>query len=359
MLTIVIPTKNNQDLLIQNLQQNFLGRLPESVHVLIHDNSEKESDLIQRTLKGEKQFTYIHEQKSLSVGENFHQSTKFVFTEYFCFLGDDDFIIFKDWHRVAKCLETGMFDNINFPIYSLFFWKGSHCKYLTGLEHSSIFISMGPLLQYFYSALLIVINFLTKSDVIALTMPDLARLPKAYYGIVHTHFYRANFNEILGSPDSFIAGKLRENIILKRSKILGVNFFVPGTSKGSTAGLSNKRSHDGKISEQLHFSKVEKEKLSEFDLDLFLPEIIWAISFLMSQRKPLTVLHRQVLYFYVLFKYRKNLWATFFPKSLSLNFFVPRLFVAFTIAVYCYLINRACVASVVTCRYFLAKRVNL
>ena len=101
MLTIVIPTKNNQDLLIQNLQQNFLGRLPESVHVLIHDNSEKESDLIQRTLKGEKQFSYIHEQKSLSVGENFHQSTKFVFTEYFCFLGDDDFIIFSEFQYEA------------------------------------------------------------------------------------------------------------------------------------------------------------------------------------------------------------------------------------------------------------------
>ena len=356
MLTIVIPTKNNETILITNLENNFIGKTPENVKVLIHDNSTSSSARIKSLISGQHNFTYVHNNNLLSVGENFHHATVHVSTKYFCFIGDDDFIHFESWPLIISCLTDDNYDNITFPVYSLYFWKGSNCKYISNLTTSGVMISMGPMLRSFYTLVLLVIRVLTKSERIALCMPDLADLPKVYYGIVNTSFYRSKFSNIWGSPDSFIAGRLGKYLQRHRTKHLLLDFFVPGTSKGSTAGLSNRRAHDGKISEQIHFNRSEKDKLSAFELDLFLPEIIWTLSFLLAQDKPLTVQHREILYFYIFFKYRKSYWSVFFPKTLGLNRSFMAQSVSFTIAGLAFIVNRTAVASVIFCRYFLASR---
>ena len=338
------------------MKNNFLGKTPENVKILIHDNSPNSSVRIKSLISAQHNFTYIHNKTFLSVGENFHHATDHVSTKYFCFIGDDDFIRFDNWNLIIRCLMDDNFDNITFPIYSLYFWKGSNCKYISDLTASGVTISMGSILRLFYSLVLFIIRTLTRSERIALCMPDLANLPKVYYGIVNTSFYRSKFSNIWGSPDSFMAGRLGKYLQPHRTKHLLLDFFVPGTSKGSTAGLSNRRAHDGKISDQIHFNRSEKDKLSAFELDLFLPEIIWTLSFLLAQDKPLTVQHREILYFYVLFKYRKSYSSDFFPKSLGLNRSFMAQSVSFIIAGLAFTVNRTAVASVIFCRYFLASR---
>lgn len=356
MLTIVIPTKNNETILLNNLKMHFRTEIPEDVRILIHDNSKSESALIKGLVKKEKKITYVHVGSKLSVGQNFHAATHYVTTDFFCFIGDDDYIDFSNWEQLSACLDKEKVDNLNVPIYSIYFWKGSYCKFLPELRDYSVKIYMKPALKIAFRCILLVIGLLTRPQFIALTLPDLSRLPKAYYGIVSTSFYRENFTEILGSPDSFMSGKLKATLCAARTINLKQSFFIPGTSSGSTAGLSNKRSHDGKISEQSHFNKFEKAELERFNLDLFLPEIIWTLSFLLAQQKPLTPIHRQVLYFYILLKYRRNFWKIFVLNSPNLEYSLLYLPLSCILAMYCYIINRSSVALVVLFRYFFAKR---
>lgn len=344
LLSIIIPTKNRAAL-IEQLVKNIDSLVPDCIEYVIYDNSDS---LLQLNVQQVDRVKYFYDPQPLSVGANFSNALSKARGQFVAFMGDDDEANHQELVSVLSKPETVNYDAVVSPIYDLLFHGGSGTRW-TGQFEATTKIKPNKIGRCILWSIYKFSKITRKLSYFWLLSPDLWAVPRGYFGIFKRELLSPTknkdaFREIYLSPDSYLIGRLSS-----AQHILSVNeqLFIPGTSSTSTSNLSNARQHIGTISTQRHFDEADIHALPKCVPDSFLPEVIWAASYLSAiGKKNITPLHLSIVERFVQMKYGVNIRMRGNEKNYSITFVCGSLLGGLS-----FIVNRLMIAALIVARY--------
>lgn len=253
LLSIVIPTKNRYFTLI-NLVEKLLTWDSDDYEVVVQDNSEDNSDIIDflKNYENNKILRYFHNPIHVTVTQNAEDAIDNSVGDFVCFLGDDDGIV-KQSLVIVRWMKENQVDSLNCK-QGAFNWP--EFRYKTSGKKKSL---AGMLVYHSHSGSIEPQNIMQGLDNLlqngCLEINGIARL---YHGIVA----RRVLNELKSETGTYFPGPIAD-----MSSAIGLTFFakkhyylhfpiiISGASGASYAGKSGTKKNTTSFEHQPWFSK--------------------------------------------------------------------------------------------------------
>ncbi len=347
MLSIIVPTKNRHAL-VKQLIQKIDGTVPDCIEYIIYDNSDLP---LQLQINQPDRILYFHDKLHLSVGANFSKALKLSRGPFAAFMGDDDEANHPELVVALSIPNINKYDTIISPIYDLLFHSGSGTRW-TGQFRNMTRVKPNLIGRAALRSIHQLSRITRRFSYFWLLSPDLWAVSRGYFGIfkrdlIITGDYEKDSRLIYLSPDAYLIGMLsRANSTLHLDKQL----FIPGTSSASTSNLSNSRQHIGAISSQTHFDRADINALPKDIPDSFLPEVIWAASYLSASKKSqISSLHLAIIKQFVRMKYGIDIYDHE-NRNIATSHLITSIFGMLLGSLF-YITNRLMVAVLIMGRY--------
>lgn len=274
LLSIIIPTRNRQSVLLQSLQQ-IMKVINGKVQIVIQDNSDNESlrDDLSKLKYCNIKYNYTKER--LSFVDNFDIATSLADGQYLCMIGDDDGVceeIVKVVEWAAKNNYDSIIPNVDFE----YFWPNSIKLY--GMESRGIarILQSKPKIRKI-DAEKGVINVL-KNGCQNYMKYDVVKL---YHGIVKKDCIEKVHN-IAGkyfggvSPDIYISIAL--SLVCKSNFRIMMPLTIAGVCKKSGSADSSNGKHIGTYNAMPHLNGHIDYVWSDLVPKFYSVESVWADS---------------------------------------------------------------------------------
>jgi glycosyltransferase involved in cell wall biosynthesis len=340
-----VPTKNRHKL-IEQLVKSIDDQIPNDIEYIIYDNSDEPLLL---NISQCNHIKYFYDSSPLSVGANFSKALSCASGQFVAYMGDDDRANHRELATVLSKYNLRNYDTIVSPIYDLLFHGGSGTRWTGQFDVMTKIVPN----KFGRGVLWLIHQFSKMTRKISyfwLLSPDLWSVPRGYFGIFKRELLTPVkngevFREIYLSPDAYLMGRLAH---AHSTLYVKEQLFMPGTSSMSTSNLSNARQHIGAITIQKHFDQADLEAIPTNVPDSFLPEVIWAASYLSATGKiSINPLHLATLEQFSRMKYGFDICAV--EEVKKYGFF--NLISGFLLAGLFFTVNRVMVAGLVVARY--------
>ena len=263
-LDIIIPTKNNSKILAKNL--NYLLNISDRLRVVVMDSSDQPSIFSENFKKFKSDIEVYRTPRNFSSVQNFDAGVEHIRSDFFIFLGDDDFVCSNimdivddlDSRGLKACIST-------FPMNIL--WRGFKAKTLNIKNEIA-------LVERKYSQSEVVLFSDTEiQNCIRKQSRGPLNLPRAYLGITSSEVLvslNKKQQKLFGSvsPDIFSSIKIAENI---ESYIkIDYPFIIPGASPNTASA------EEAKGSEQNHMKRAKNYKWNPLIPEIHNEACIWS-----------------------------------------------------------------------------------
>lgn len=275
LLSIVIPTRNRQDVLKKSLKQ-ILGLVrKDEVQVVIQDNSD--SDVLRTSISalGCSNIKYNYEQQRLSFVDNFNLATMLADGRYLCMIGDDDGIC-EELADVVKWAEKHNIDAVIPNVDFEYFWPNSVRLY--NMEPNGIvrILESKPSIKRINSEKGVV-------DVLKNGCQNYMKyeVVKLYHGIVKRECLekvRETGGKYFGgvSPDIYISMAL--SLVCENSVRITAPVTIAGVCKSSGSADSSNGKHVGRYCDMPHLNGHTEYPWSDLVPKFYSVETVWADS---------------------------------------------------------------------------------
>lgn len=275
-LDIIIPTKDKGHIVAENLEH--LSNISNQIRIVVLDSSKTINSKLQIILSSSNRLSeilYINTPYDFTALQNFQEGEKYIISDFFCFLGDDDTVT-SEIIDIIKYLEINNLDACisSFPFNLL--WKGYKSRSLDIKDPMS-------LVHRKFTGTKTILNSVNERlrACKALSRGPLD-LPRAYLGVCSSNILRRihNNGENLFdsiSPDIFSSVTISFYI----DKYLKVDspFIIPGASPGSASAS------EAKNSEQQHVKRLKNKYWSNMIPKINKEHCIWSNALIDSLRK--------------------------------------------------------------------------
>ncbi|MGL5350489.1 MAG: glycosyltransferase family 2 protein [Cetobacterium sp.] len=275
LLSILIPTKNREEYLIETVNQ-ILKINNQKIQIVIQDNSDiSVYDNLKKCILNNNNIKYNYTPGILSFVKNFDIGIEICDGEYICLIGDDDGIM----PQIISIVEWAKNNNqkvIKPSLNTVYFWPNSEVKSNLNDNGNVIINKISGNVKIYNSR-----NELKKllrqgcQDYLGLGMA------KLYHGIVKKEVLEEVKNKVgkyVGglSPDIYIAVA----ISLVVDEVVEIDFplTIPGICKKSGSSDSSTGKHTGKLEDAPHFRGHTSYNWSELVPKFYSVETIWADS---------------------------------------------------------------------------------
>lgn len=263
-ISVVVPTKNRYKYLkhLISLVESFKD---ERIELLVHDNSEDNSEILNFLLG--KDFTstnYIHDDAILTMGENAERGIYKASGEYICFIGDDDAVC----RNIADCAKWMKENNIDAvrSLYLNYSWNEAY-----GENSGSVYfddISYGCKLGDPVKELKRVLND---------GVPNFEYMAKIYHGIVKKSILedvQKNGECLFPGPTPDMSGAVSIAFFVKKYALLNIPIVIPGMSSMVGGGVMGKVLS---LEEVKFINDVDRKKWPADYPPLWATELIWPV----------------------------------------------------------------------------------
>lgn len=274
LLSIVIPTRNRQSVLLKSLIQIF-DNITDEIQVVIQDNSDDDRLRNEISRIGYKNIVYNYTKKRLSFVENFNTAISFAEGKYLCMIGDDDGIC-AEIIDVVKWAEKNDFDSIIPNIDFEYFWPNSIRLYNMN-SNGLVRILKSKLKVKYVNTECGVVNVL-KNGCQNYTKYNVVKL---YHGIVKKEslekVYRIAGKYFGGvSPDIYVSIAL--SLVCKNNVRITTPVTIAGVCKNSGSADSSNGKHIGKFKDMPHLNGHTDYEWSNLVPKFYSVETVWADS---------------------------------------------------------------------------------
>lgn len=278
-ISIVIPTRNRQDYLVDSV--NVALAHCATAQVVVSDNSDTaalRAKLSEQIASG--RLIYDHSAEMRSVIQNFEHGVSLATGDWVMVIGDDDAIGpgLCDIATWASAHDVEAVVSYRDSFIASYYWPGVRSKYYGDAYASRLFV------WPFRGQVSRIDGVAELRRVSKRLGGNLGTLPRAYHGLVSRALLnriRLRHGHIFGgvSPDIFSAALISAHSRL--SVLVDYPFVIPGTSSSSTAGQGAERSDRAPLRQTDHIARfgpnlVWDSRIPEF----YSPQTVWAFSLL-------------------------------------------------------------------------------
>lgn len=271
LISVIIPTSGRHKTLIKVLKDiQFKIGHREDVEVIVEDNGALPIEL-------NKDIRYFHNAKAISISENFDNALKKARGKYILVLGDDDFLG-PDFNQFL--------DSINFKFAAYRFNKAYY--YYNNTKMAYPWQKLSPWLRYqnyCYTQKVIKAN----DELIKVAQAggcNMFNLPSVYHGVVRKDildFIFYNYGTYFPGPSPDMANGVAVASLIKEYLYIDKPLIISGKGNRVKGDLMLKHSAD--LQNVKHLKKEYLVNWSKEILHYWLPETVWAESFIQAQKK--------------------------------------------------------------------------
>jgi hypothetical protein len=346
-LSVIIPTKNRHELLLQ-LILALDGKLPHRIQYVIHDNSDHALEL--PTLTQPERWRYAHDPNKLSFGQNFSKALAMAQGDFVCMMGDDDWALHGHLLQAMDRCESEQADIVVTPNMDLLFHPGTSTRWSGQYQQLSL-VRLKSLGRMLIALMYWISRLSTGIKLFWLLQPDLWTAPRVYFGLVRRQSLLDSLpamqagQNIFLSPDSFMMGAVSR---MGRRLYLTKPMVLVGTSARSGSQLSNVRRHVGSIRHHPNLAETDLQRLPANTPDYFFPEVFWACAYLAGRGQTrFGDMHLQTLRCFVWLKYR--IWMS---EADAAPWYRPlSVVLGAGLGAACFVANRLLVTALILARY--------
>lgn len=274
LLSVIIPTRNRQDVLLKSLDQ-ILAVITDSVQIVIQDNSDDDFLGTKIATLGYSNIKYNYTKQRLSFVDNFDTATALADGKYLCMIGDDDGICEEIIDAVRWADKHG-YDSIIPNVDFEYFWPNSIKLYNMESHGIARILESKPTTKAIDSVkgvknvLKNGCQYYMKYDVV-----------KLYHGIVKRDCLE-KVHDIAGkyfggvSPDIYISIAL--SLVCKKNLRITAPLTIAGVCKNSGSADSSNGKHVGKYCDMPHLNGHMDYPWSELVPKFYSAETVWADS---------------------------------------------------------------------------------
>lgn len=266
-LSIIIPTKNRYEYLIDSLKSIMDFDLT-GIEIVIQDNSSSNKiflDFMSSTSNNS--LKYFYDKRSMPISENVDLAISNSTGEYICFIGDDDTIT-KNLIDTVKYMKSNKIDACNFEM-SRFYWSD--------IEFS---VSKKPYFEYIKTDKNI---YQVKTKRVLMKyiksgFQEIKMLPRIYHGILKKNVlekikYKTGSYNPGPSPD--MANAVAASFFVQKQVFINYPLIVSGSSYKSAAGMGVRGKHKGDLKDFEHLPKDIERNWNENLPKIWLAHTIW------------------------------------------------------------------------------------
>lgn len=277
LLSIVIPTRNRQDYLLDSVDLALASL--QDAEIVVCDNSDDDSlreRLAPALATGRVRYHFAQEQ--LSVVGNFETALAMSQGDYVLFIGDDD-AVGPGLEAIAQwALAEGVDAVVSYrsSFLASYFWPGVKSKYFGDAYAAHLFVN--PFTGRCHD-----VNAVQALHEVACRLGGgLGELPRAYHGLISRQLIQrilARHGHVFGgvSPDIYSATLIAAHC--ERAVVVDYPFVIPGASPTSTAGQGAQRSDRGHLRATEHIARFGDGLQWDARIPAFYsPHTVWAYS---------------------------------------------------------------------------------
>lgn len=275
LLSIIIPTRNRQSVLLKSLEQILSLIKNDEVQVVIQDNSDNDSLRTSISALECNNVKYNYTKQRLSFVDNFDMATSLADGRYLCMIGDDDGIC-EELTDVVKWAEIHDYDSVIPNVDFEYFWPNSIKLYNMESRGIARILESKPTIKSINSEKGVI-------DVLKNGCQNYMKyeVVKLYHGIVKKECLE-KIHEITGkyfggvSPDIYISMAL--SLVCKKNLRITVPLTIAGVCKNSGSADSSNGKHIGKYSDMPHLNGHMDYSWSDLVPKFYSVETVWADS---------------------------------------------------------------------------------
>lgn len=274
LLSIIIPTRNRQDVLLKSLVQIY-KLVNDEVQIVIQDNSDDDKLRVEISKFGHENIKYNYIKERLSFVDNFNTATSLADGRYLCMIGDDDGIC-AELIDVVKWAEKNGYDSIIPNVDFEYFWPNSINLYNMESRGIARILESKPEIKNISSEKGVV-------DVLKNGCQNYMKydVVKLYHGIVKKEcldeVHRVAGKYFGGvSPDIYISVAL--SLVCEKNLRITVPLTIAGVCKNSGSADSSNGKHVGKYSDMPHLNGHTDYEWSDLVPKFYSVETVWADS---------------------------------------------------------------------------------
>ena len=275
LLSIIIPTRNRQEVLLKSLEQILSLINDDEVQVVIQDNSDIDSLRKSISVLEHDNIKYNYVKQRLSFVDNFDTATSLADGRYLCMIGDDDGIC-EALTDVVRWAEIHNYDSVIPNVDFEYFWPNSIKLYNMESRGIARILESKPSLKSINSEKGVI-------DVLKNGCQNYMKyeVVKLYHGIIKKECLE-KVHDITGryfggvSPDIYISIAL--SLVCKKNLRITVPLTIAGVCKNSGSADSSNGKHIGKFSDMPHLNGHTDYQWSDLVPKFYSVETVWADS---------------------------------------------------------------------------------
>lgn len=271
LLSIVIPTSGRHKTLVEVVNDiEFKVGHRDDIEIIIEDNGPLPIDL-------GKKIKYSHNAKAISISENFDNALKKASGKYILVLGDDDFLG-PDFNKFLDKI------NLKFPAFR--FNKAYY--YFNNTKMAYPWQKLSPWLRYQnYSYTQKTIKAIDELNKVSQTGGcNMLNLPSVYHGMVRKDILDSIFHNngtYFPGPSPDMANGVAVAFAIKEYLYIDMPLVISG--KGNRVNGDLMLTHSAELNNVKHLKKEYLNDWSKEILAYWIPETVWAESFIQAQKK--------------------------------------------------------------------------
>lgn len=254
-LDIIIPTKDKGHILARNLEH--LSNISNLIRIVVLDSSKFIDPQLNEVLLSSNKLSeirYINTPYEFAVLENFREGEKYIISDFFCFLGDDDTVT-SEIVDIINYLESNNLDACisSFPCNLL--WGGYKSRFL------NIKDPLALVCRKFKKTKIILNSNKQRSKAIEALSRGPIDLPRAYLGVCSSNVLKKinkDGKELFDSVSVDIYSSMTISLYVDKYLKVDSPFIIPGASPGSASAEQAKNSehHHLKKRKNMYWSKM-------------------------------------------------------------------------------------------------------
>jgi glycosyltransferase involved in cell wall biosynthesis len=279
-LSISIPTRNRATY-VRSVAQTLLESMPESVEIVISDNSDEIDYVLQAVASASHRLKYHHTAEPLSFAANFNIALSLCSGEFVTAIGDDDYVL-PNIVEVVQLARSRGIDAVVYEFSAVYYWPGVRgrtedaglLRIFSAGDTRAEFVDQNEELKAFFES----------------GMRDYSktRLARIYHGVVSRELVdrvQACHGHLYGglSPDIYSSVLLA--LCAKRVLRVGMPLSIPGISPKSGSGQSASGAHRGALTSAPHFRGTQDYRWEEVVPRFYSVESIWGESAIKAVRR--------------------------------------------------------------------------
>lgn len=269
LLSVVIPTKNRYDYLIECIQ-SLLKFDVQKVEIVISDNSDDNQpflDVFEKTINECPNLKYYYTKEKLSQTGNSNVAFEHATGKYCCYIGDDDSLALAALDYVEyidkKGIEAAVCDVATYHWPDVVF-EGKAKPYFSYRKNPLDIKELIPL---------DVVN-----EVLSCGIQDIKFLARVYHGIISFGILN-RVKDLTGSyfpgPSPDMANAMACTLMLSKYVYINQPLVISGYSYKSAGGMGLRGAHSGKLSQAKQLSSDVEEKWTVGIPKLWLGYTMW------------------------------------------------------------------------------------